>query len=161
MLFNVQKPSRVEKGGRLIVGQPSVSPESSKEHKKEELTFYKTLTDKGNKAPSVVNPHQSKKIVQNSLAVDTDRPVMGREKRYTLQVGSFMEKNAAQKLVAKLVGKGYPAYLVKAQLAIQDIRYRVRVGSFGDKTQAKALAERLEKEEGLKSFIAYAGQGAQ
>jgi hypothetical protein len=35
------------------------------------------------------------------------------------------------------------------------------VGSFVDKIQAKSMAQRLESEEGLKSFIAFLEKGPQ
>lgn len=147
-----QQSAEPEKIGRLIVGDPS---------KKEELTFYKTLTDHGDKRSPVVDlkPH----IALSNPKVDQRRPAQTQVKKanhpvstlYTLQVGSFVEKESAQRVVRKLTGKGYPSYLVKVIVSDGETRYRVRVGSFVDKMKAKSVAERLEKEEALKSFITF------
>ncbi len=150
--------SEPEKVGRLIVGDES---------KKEELTFYKTLTDRGDKRSPAVDLKPTKAL--SSSKVDQRRPAQTQVnksnnpvlKLYTLQVGSFVEKESAQKLVRKLTGKGYPAYLFKVMVTGGETRYRVRVGSFADKMKAKSVAERLEKEEALKSFITFLEKGSQ
>jgi cell division protein FtsN len=153
-----QQSSKPEKVGRLIVGdQP----------KKEELTFYKTLTERGDKRPPAADLKPAKALP--SPKVDKRRPAQTPVqeathptlKLYTLQVGSFVEKESAQKVVRKLTAKGYPAYLVKVMVSDGEMRYRVRVGSFADKMKAKPVAERLEKEEALKSFITFLEKGSQ
>ncbi len=153
-----QQSSEPEKVGRLIVGDPS---------KKEELTFYKTLTDRGDKRSPAIDLKPTKAL--SSPKVDQRRPAQTQVNKsnhpvlnlYTLQVGSFVEKESAQKLVRKLTGKGYPAYLFKVMVTGGETRYRVRVGSFADKMKAKSVAERLEKEEALKSFITFLEKGSQ
>jgi cell division septation protein DedD len=163
LFYNQQKPSLPAKGGQLIVRPAPVFPETKVRPKEQELSFYKTLTEKADKAPSVVHPRPPQKT-EGSSRMNSSRAAKATSvqaydpltKRFTLQVGSFMEQSSAQKFVSRLVGKGYPAYLSKTQLPTQDVRYRVRVGAFEDKDKAKILAERLEKEEGLKSFIAFA-----
>ena len=162
LLFNLRKPYLPGKGGQLIVRQAPAFPETKEQPRKQELSFYKTLNGKGDKTSSEIHL-QSPKTAKGSSKLNASRPIKAMSaqanspftKRYTLQVGSFMEQSSAQKIVSRLVGKGYPAYLSKIQLPAQDVRYRVRVGAFGDKDKAKILAERLEKEEGLKSFIAF------
>ncbi|MCI0529551.1 MAG: SPOR domain-containing protein, partial [Nitrospira sp.] len=74
---------------------------------------------------------------------------------------SFVEMESAKKLVRKLTGKVYPAYLINTTVAEVETRYRVRVGSFVDKVKAKSVAEQLEKEEALKSFITFLEKGSQ
>ena len=157
--------------------------------RKEELTFYQALTDKADKnssrldlQPRNVAPSSKSKSIKTQLnkkggqdsgsadkamrqsasgGMPEHTPPHLIEKRYTLQVGSFTEKASAQRLAQKLVGRGYPAYVIKTLLADRDVRYRVRVGHFADKIQAKAIAGRLEEQEGLKAFIAYLNEGAQ
>ncbi len=151
--------SEPEKVGRLIVENQS---------KKEELTFYKTLTDRGDKRHPAVDL-KPPKILSDPPKADRRQPAQTQvnkannpvSKLYTLQVGAFVEMESAQKLVRKLTGKGYPTYLVRAMVAGGETRYRVRVGSFADKMKAKSVAERLEKEEALKSFITFLEKGPQ
>lgn len=156
----IKEPSsEPKKGGRLIVEDKP---------KKEELTFYQTLTDHPDKKSAVVDL-KTRKAIQNPPKAGNLQPAQAQanqannpvSKRYTLQVGSFAEKESAQKLVGKLTGNGYLAYQVQAIVAGGETRYRVRVGSFVDKIQAKSMAQRLESEEGLKSFIAFLEKGSQ
>ncbi len=154
-----QESSKPEKIGRLIVEE---------QPKKEELTFYKTLTDRGDKRPpaadlkppkTLSNPFEANKpqLAQTKINKSNN----SESKFYTLQVGSFVEMESAQKLVRKLTGKGYPAYLINTTVADGETRYRVRVGSFVDKVKAKSVAEQLEKQEALKSFITFLEKGSQ
>lgn len=185
-----------EKGGKLIIGKgasqqfpPSPAKEASKDlPKREELTFYQTLTQKKENnssradfKPRVIAPGAKVKLSKPHALKNTgsasgvnDRtgrgdvggqrpqgPLQMTERHYTLQVGSFLDRDSARKLVERLLGRGYAAYLMKAMLADRKVGYRVRVGSFSDKTQAKATAEQLEKQEGLNSFIVYVSKGVQ
>ena len=191
--FGPQGSGEVEDGGRLIIKERSTQKfprgpvkETPKDlTRKEELTFYQTLTDKADKnssrldlQPRKVAPSSKPKSAQARLNTKTgqgseqaDKAVLQAKpkyalppmtkKLYTLQVGSFLEKESAQKLAQKLVGRGYTAYIIKTLLADREVRYRVRVGYFVDKIQAKAIAGRLEKQEGIKSFIAFVNEGAQ
>ena len=191
--FAPQGSGELKEGGRLIVRERSSQKlprgpvkETPKDlPKKEELTFYQTLTDKADKNSSRLDL-QPRKVAPSSKSKSTkaqlnkkggqdsglaDKAVLQArpehappyvtEKRYTLQVGSFLEKESAQRLSQKLVGRGYAAYVIKTLLADREVRYQVRVGYFADKIQAKAIAGRLEKQEDLKSFIAYVNEGAQ
>ena len=195
--FAPQGSRELEEGGKLIIRERSSQKlprgpvkETPKDlPKKEELTFYQTLTDKADKNSSRLDL-QPRKVAPSSKSKSTkarlnkkggqdsglaDKTVLQSasggmpehappyvtEKPYTLQVGSFLEKGSAQSLSQKLVGRGYSAYVIKTRIGDREVRYRVRVGHFADKTQAKAIAGRLDRQEGLKSFIAFAIDGAQ
>lgn len=133
------KPSRPEAGSARLPSSPSGKVEETKQPS--------TIPGEG-RTPSL--PPLGKADAQYGMS----------ERRYTLQVGSFVDKDSAQKLVVRLRTRGYPAYLMEATLSEQDIRYRVRVGSFVDKPDARRMADRLEAKEGLKAFVAYVDKDA-
>ncbi len=150
-------------GKMLISPETSESSSNSSENRdpagvssgRQDFTFYRSLTEpqEGFSPDAADRPELGDS--PKAAAKSPVSPRKGPSKGYTLQVGSFQEKQSAQRLVRHLVGKGYPAYWVKADLGGEEVRYRVRVGSFSDKQDARKLAERLENREGLKSFVAY------
>lgn len=163
--YNSIKENEAAKAGKFIMthrpkqqSPPSVAepgPKSSP-RSSDDLTFYQTLTqDEGQDL--LIPPHSP--LAEKARSSGTDNG--SSTKRYTLQVGSFVERDTARRLVDKLGGKGYPAYLTQAVFPDQQVRYRVRVGSFSSKIQAKTLAERLEKQEGLKAFVTFSDETSQ
>jgi cell division protein FtsN len=66
---------------------------------------------------------------------------------YTIQVGAYKTKAYAQKLVNKLIKKGYNAFLTHNKI------YRVRVDKFKFKKDASKLAQIIHEKEKLKNFI--------
>lgn len=69
--------------------------------------------------------------------------------RLTIQVGAFKDRAAADAIVRRLKGKGYPAYLVPVSEGL----FNVRVGSFSDREDAERVLTKLESQEKFKPFI--------
>lgn len=67
-------------------------------------------------------------------------------KPFTVQAASIKELAEAEKLVAKLKNKGFPAYKTIGIIPEKGIWFRVRVGRFSSKTQAAGTMKKLEKE---------------
>ncbi|MGD8380489.1 MAG: SPOR domain-containing protein [Gammaproteobacteria bacterium] len=67
---------------------------------------------------------------------------------WTVQVGSFSAQSNADKLVARLKDKSYPAYVSRYRSKGRTL-YRVRVGGFDSRDAASALAKRLKHATGL------------
>ncbi len=65
--------------------------------------------------------------------------------KFTIQVASVQDLNAANLMVNKLKTKNYPAYSVMSQISGKGIWYRIRVGRFNSKTEAYNLIQRLKK----------------
>lgn len=70
---------------------------------------------------------------------------------FSVQVSALAEGNDAEALVRRLIGKGYPAYLVP-QSAGQP-QFRVRVGKYRDRREAERVAARLAKEEKFSPWV--------
>ena len=178
--------------------KPTALPEVVSQYlpEKEEFTFYKTLTEKGEKtlsvdlkprpkrepdtavvapesklpepgtsaAPKQEKPQQKpqQKLQPKQQATKTP-PQPAREAtatksqaskiRYTIQVGSYPERNMADEEVRAMKKRGYAAFLVSTEIADKGTWYRVRVGSFSNKQSAEKLAAELKTKEGISSFI--------
>ncbi|MCU0975249.1 MAG: SPOR domain-containing protein [Steroidobacteraceae bacterium] len=71
---------------------------------------------------------------------------------WAVQLGAFSSRGAADKLVADLRRRGYPAFIVEYR-AEGKVLHRVRVGPEQDRARADALAARLDK-DGFKGNVA-------
>jgi len=71
---------------------------------------------------------------------------------YTIQIGSFVDLNRAEKVTEDLSSKGYEAYIVR--MLDGSVSYRVRIGNFKNKKEAESAGQSLKKNAGLDYFIA-------
>jgi len=69
--------------------------------------------------------------------------------KYTVQLGSFQNIDAAYNLEKKMQAKGYPSFVIKAAIPKKGTWYRVRVGTFQNKEKAVAYAEKIKSIEKL------------
>lgn len=72
--------------------------------------------------------------------------------RYLVQVYATEEKGKAEDVVGRLRGRGYVPE-ISPFTARGRTYYRVRVGPFATRDEARASASRVEREEGLKTWI--------
>ncbi|MFC1826177.1 SPOR domain-containing protein [Thermodesulfobacteriota bacterium] len=76
----------------------------------------------------------------------TPAPAVDSEQQLTIQVASLRDPKIADRMVARLKDKWYPAYRAVAEVPGKGTWYRVRIGSFKGKTDAKETLERLKKD---------------
>ena len=69
------------------------------------------------------------------------------EKKITIQVASLKDPKDADRMVARLKNKWYPAYRSVAEIPGKGVWYRVRIGSFKRKAEAQSTLERLKKDK--------------
>lgn len=69
----------------------------------------------------------------------------------TVQVAAVKERSEADRIVKRLQGKGYQAYV--ADPAPGTAMYRVRVGHYSDRAEASKTASRLAKEEKFRPWV--------
>ena len=108
-------------------------------------------------APAAMQPAQPVAIkpdhsVQDQAAVAAVKPVSAivempqqvpSKLTLAVQVYSFKEKLRADAALAKLLGKGYKAYIMVSDLGVRGIWYRVRVGTFGTEEEAHKALENI------------------
>jgi DedD protein len=91
------------------------------------------------------------------VPVETARPPAGvdtpRAGVWAVQVVALTDRTAANAVVQRLNGKGYPAFLVSPQAGAPVQNYKVRVGRYGDRAEAEQVRNRLKKEEQFEPWI--------
>ncbi len=70
---------------------------------------------------------------------------------WVIQIHVLRDRAAANGIVRRLVGKGYPAFLVAAGPPTGS--YKVQVGRYKDRDEAQKVIERLKKEEQFNPWI--------
>ena len=89
--------------------------------------------------------------LQSSSALQTDSK-LGAVSAWVVQIGSFGDRKNAEKEVASLKAKGFPAFVRRFVTAEDKVLYRVRIGPEKDRSRAEKLSERLSK-AGIKGQI--------
>ena len=74
-------------------------------------------------------------------------PAAEPEKKLTIQVASLRDPDVADRMVAGLKDKRYPAYRAAAEVPGNGIWYRIRIGSFKNRAEAHSTMERLQKDK--------------
>ncbi|NIP29905.1 MAG: hypothetical protein GTO02_06575 [Candidatus Dadabacteria bacterium] len=86
--------------------------------------------------------------------VGSNFPETDKNGKYTIQIGSFKDKNSAQKALNLYQAKGYPAFIKEYNPEDKVTWYRLRIGTFNDKTKAKKYSEVLKnKEDNIATYI--------
>ena len=70
---------------------------------------------------------------------------------WVIQIHVLRDRAAANTIVRRLAGKGYPAFVVAARPPTGT--YKVQVGRYKDRDEALKVIERLKKEEQFKPWI--------
>lgn len=84
--------------------------------------------------------------LQNSTAknkAEIERVLNDPSAAWVVQIGSFSERKNAEKEVAALKDKGFPAFMSRFVTANEQVLYRVRVGPEKERARAEKLAERM------------------
>jgi len=151
--------------------------------KNEDLTFYKTLTEKGEKnvsvdlrpktksdepaptkkddlpSPPETKPSKRPEPQAKPTPVQTAKKEPAAPKssaskvRYTIQIAAYPDRSMAEDEVRSMKRKGYAAFVVASNLPDKGTWYRVRVGSFANRQSAEKLAGELKSKEAMTTFV--------
>jgi DedD protein len=113
------------------------SPDKTK--KGNELEFYEALKSTSNSSGRKLKLPPVKKV---SPTIRSKKAPQG---RLTVQIASLKDAPTADKMVAQLKAKGFPAYRAIGKIPGKGIWYRVRVGGFNEREKAKQMLARLNK----------------
>ena len=72
---------------------------------------------------------------------------------FSVQVMALRSLAAAQEVVTRLSGKGFPASVVLPEADAPSALFRVRVGPYTDRAEAQRIMRRLESEEQFEAFV--------
>ncbi|MBN1959275.1 MAG: SPOR domain-containing protein [Desulfuromonadales bacterium] len=102
--------------------------------------------------PAVDTTPISQRVASMSMEKSSLPPVTARGS-HAVQVGSFNAAGDAMSLKQKMLAKGYPAFVVEADLGEKGLWYRVRIGPYVDAVTAKQALKVLEEKEQMKGFV--------
>jgi cell division septation protein DedD len=111
-------------------------------------------------APVTTNATATKESAPKTSAPPAKEPAkspangVARPGVWVVQVQALKDHGAAAALAQRLVGKGYPAFVLSPVSGAPSI-YRVQVGRYNDRREAEQVARRLEKEEQFKPWISH------
>jgi len=71
---------------------------------------------------------------------------------FMVQVAAYQREGEADGVRARLVSKGYPAFVTSASTTAGTF-YRVRVGGYDKEVDARSVAARLKREEHLEPWV--------
>jgi cell division septation protein DedD len=87
------------------------------------------------------------------LAAAPAQAAKARAGTWAVQVVALTDRAAANAVVQRLSGKGYPAFLVVPQAGAPVQNYKVQVGRYADRAEAEQIKNRLKKEEQFEPWI--------
>ncbi|MDA8141637.1 MAG: SPOR domain-containing protein [Desulfobacteraceae bacterium] len=96
--------------------------------------------------PKAVNPPETK---PSALS-----PVAGKAAPFTIQCGAYRSKANADKLLADLTQRGYPAFIMTRQDAKNQVLYLVRFGRFATRESAEKKVQEFKEKEKLTAVVA-------
>jgi cell division septation protein DedD len=73
--------------------------------------------------------------------------------KYSIQVGSYQQISEAHQKVDHWRKRGYPAYMMIADIPNRGRWYRVRLGGFASRNDASNYLHNLKKEEGVQDAL--------
>ncbi|MBN4077297.1 SPOR domain-containing protein [Sulfobacillus acidophilus] len=94
----------------------------------------------------VQTPGSVKQVVDKILPTSTGSA-------YAIQVASSPNRQAAQKLLNKLILKGYDAKMVQGEVASLGVVYRIRLHGFSSKDEAQSYASLVENRENIDVLV--------
>lgn len=146
-------------------GQERERAETPSIEKSQELDFYEALKDSNKAEKLTFNKGAESATAPEKKSGKTDaaprKPLVSMKKKtmteansnagtrdleegaYSVQVASSREIDAADRLVKMLGDKGYPAYIIKAEVAGKGTWYRVRAGNFNSPAEAEKVKGKI------------------
>jgi cell division septation protein DedD len=143
-------------------GPPAVEPPAPADAP-DELSYHERLQGTGTPnedlkkspkpdPPAPAPPPQAAPAVTPRAATVSDVPTSGRSGTHVVQVFVSRDKAIASALVKKLIGNGYPAFLLPPDSPTVPQIYKVQVGRFNER-DAEEAARKLEREGDFKPWV--------
>ena len=136
---------------------PDIKPKQTAGPKKEDQSQSK---DAESKQKSHIKRADTEKDTSSQTAAkqkDQSKAASGGTKQstgavYTIQAASLKQAKDADRMVAELKQKGYPAYRTIGKVAQKGIWFRIRIGEYNSKAEARQTLNKLKK-LGLKPIL--------
>ena len=125
---------------------PKIKSKPLAEEKTESGTEKTSPPKKAESETKKTSPPKKLATPQKKKTVNLKKSAEG-NKNFTIQIASLKDSAAADKMVAKLKKRGYPAYRSIGKIPDKGIWYRVRVGYFKNRAEARGTIQRLKNEK--------------
>jgi len=102
--------------------------------------------------PAVPPPAPAPKDAAPAAAAD-NLPTSGHPGVWAVQVIATKDRDVASSVLKRLLGKGYPAFLVNPPRGAAQAYFKVHVGRYADRGEAEKVSTRIKKEEQFQSWI--------
>jgi cell division septation protein DedD len=80
-------------------------------------------------------------------------PTAGKPGTWAVQVIATRDHDVASSVLKRLIGKGYPAFVVNPPPGASPAYFKVHVGRYADRGEAEKISTRIKKEEQFQSWI--------
>ena len=143
---------------------PAEAEKAAKEFKGREHRDYFVLRSASiNRAPEPMSepkPVPASPVPEKDEIKEPPQPSPGITKEkdtgkllYTIQVGTELRKDVAEKMIKELQDKGYPAYMVTKRTSHGMMLYKIRIGQYRSKAEARIMSDKFNKKEKKPSII--------
>ena len=123
--------------------KPATTAAAPKEKPKDaQLTFPKVLTSNSKSTAPLAKEKEKEKVKEEAQAGS-----------FTVQVGAYKTRSAAQTSVGRLKKKGFEARVYDSGGKNGPYRFKLRVGRYSDREGARETARKLKSEENFTPFV--------
>ena len=129
-------PKVIEKNGNKSSATEVITPETNSK-----------------RYPEDVNIARNKKTDTTKNTSAVIRMKSSENARYSVQVGSYSSMDEASQKVATWKNKGYPAYMMIADIPDRGRWYRVRMGGFQTRGDASKYLQELQSRESVEALV--------
>lgn len=142
--------------GVVVVGNPSVGAAPVQTQPAQVAvaqTSQATVANPtSNKVTVITADGETKTLDEAELAA---APSTAEVARYSIQIGSYPQLELANQAVENWKSKGYPAYMMIADIPEKGRWYRVRIGGFSEKIKADSYLSELTSREKVDALVVY------
>jgi len=103
--------------------------------------------------PRAADEGERARAVDNSRDAGVVRVKSAENARYSVQVGSYPDMAEATRVVERWKAKGYPAYLMIADIPDRGRWYRVRIGGFESRGEATKYMDEFTARENVEALV--------
>lgn len=149
LIAQAKAPELKERIAGMLGTEPTMKPAP-----RQEAVMNSTGAGETKTAAPKVSPAPERSAPQENGAVNgAVRIKSGEAARYAIQVGSFPNLDEANASVARWKERGYPAYMMIADIPDRGRWYRIRIGGFESRTDAEAYMNELTDREDVEALI--------
>lgn len=145
----LQKEGGQQQAGSVQQPAPAVQPVQSIESAK--------IQQKETSLPKTTINTESKPEAKVETKPETDSGAIkiksAANSQYSIQIGSYPNMNEASEKVQEWRAKGYPSFMMIADIPDRGRWYRVRIGGFAAKEDAQGYLEKFRANEGAEGIV--------